>query len=75
MVGLTGSAEQVADAAKAFRVYYQRNGDDEYYLMDHSSFTYLVFPGPEVAKYFRREQTPEQVAETVQCFVDSNSMS
>ena len=75
MIGLTGSAEQVADAAKAFRVYYQRNGDDEYYLMDHSSFTYLVFPGPEVAEYFRREQTPEQVAETVQCFVDSTGMS
>lgn len=75
MVGLTGTAEQVADAAKAFRVYYQRNGDDEYYLMDHSSFTYLVFPGSEVVEYFRREQTPEQVAETAQCFIDSTGRS
>ena len=70
MVGLTGSASQVADAAKAFRVYFKKNGDDEYYLMDHSSFTYLAFPGPEVVEFFRREHTPEQVAETAQCYIE-----
>ena len=70
MVGLTGSAKQVADAAKAFRVYFKKNGDDEYYLMDHSSFTYLVFPGPEVVEFFRREHTAEQVAETAACYIE-----
>ena len=70
MVGLTGSAKQVADAAKAFRVYFKKNGDDEYYLMDHSSFTYLVFPGPEVVEFFRRDHTAEQIAETAACYIE-----
>ena len=36
MVGLTGTAEQVAQAARAYKVYYRKQlGDDEeYYLMD-----------------------------------------
>ncbi|MEO1017028.1 MAG: SCO family protein [Pseudomonadota bacterium] len=44
LVGLTGSTEQVDDAADTYRVYYQLNKPDEYgdYLVDHSSFTYLM---------------------------------
>ena len=45
--GLTGSDEQIAAVAKAFRVYYQKvqSDDPEYYSMDHSTFTYIM--GPE----------------------------
>src|SRR3546814_5055281 len=43
MVGLTGTPEQIAAAAKAYRVYYskskQEGGD---YTMDHSTFLYLL---------------------------------
>ncbi|MEM7446197.1 MAG: SCO family protein [Pseudomonadota bacterium] len=44
MVGLTGTEEQVAEAARAYRVFYQRVESQEFedYLMDHSSFIYFV---------------------------------
>jgi protein SCO1/2 len=43
IVALTGSAEQIAAAAKAYRVYYAAHdtGGDSY-LVDHSSFFYLI---------------------------------
>jgi protein SCO1/2 len=48
MVGLTGTPEQVRDAARAYRVYYakapQKDGKPDEYLMDHSSFIYLMGP-------------------------------
>ena len=48
LIGLTGTAEQVDQAAKAFAVYYQRGeGTDENYLMDHSRAAYLMGPQGE----------------------------
>lgn len=64
MVGLTGSAEQVAQAARAYRVYYAkvRPRESTDYLMDHSSFIYLVGPDGRVRSLFRPETTPEAIA-------------
>lgn len=70
MVGLSGSPAQVEEAARAYRVYARKqDGDDSYYLVDHSTFTYLVLPGHGVVEFFRRETTPEAMAETTACFV------
>ncbi|MBP2227104.1 protein SCO1/2 [Azospirillum agricola] len=48
LIGLTGTAEQVRDTARAYRVYYakapQKDGKPDEYLMDHSSFIYLMGP-------------------------------
>ena len=46
MQGLTGTPEQVADVARRYRVYYAKaqRPDMTDYLMDHSSFIYLVGP-------------------------------
>jgi len=44
ILGLTGTPEQVAAAARAYRVYYQKvpqSGSNDY-LMDHSSFIYVM---------------------------------
>lgn len=72
MLGLTGSAEQVKAASKAYRTYFQkRDGDDEFYLVDHSTFTYLTFPEYGFVEFFRREVSAEQMADTVQCFVEN----
>jgi protein SCO1/2 len=67
MVGLTGSAEQVAQAARAFRVYYAKvqPRDSTTYLMDHSSFIYFVGPDGRVRSLFRPETTPEAMASAV----------
>lgn len=71
MIGLTGSEEQVKAASQAYRTYYRRQpGDDDYYLVDHSTFTYLVMPEDGFVEFFRRELSPEQVAERAGCFLD-----
>jgi protein SCO1/2 len=67
MVGLTGSAEQIAQAARAYRVYYAkvRPRDSSDYLMDHSSFIYFVGPDGRVRSLFRPETSPEAIAAAV----------
>ena len=54
LMGLTGTADEVAVAAKAYRVYYSKAsgaaaGD---YLMDHSSILYLMGPDGKFLKHF-----------------------
>ncbi|NDR57557.1 SCO family protein [Aliiruegeria sabulilitoris] len=71
MLGLTGSEEQIRAASKAYRTYFSiRDPEDEYYLIDHSTFTYLVLPETGFLEYFRRELTPDQLADKVQCFLE-----
>lgn len=57
MVGLTGTKEQVAKAAKAYRVYYSKAVDKDAkdktdYAMDHSSIVYLMGPDGNFLKHF-----------------------
>ena len=64
MQGLTGTAEQVAEVARRYRVYYARvnRADTTEYLMDHSSFVYLVGPDGRVRSLFRPEAGPDEIA-------------
>jgi protein SCO1/2 len=75
MMGLTGTQEQVKAASQAYRTYYKRqepeDGDEEFYLVDHSTFTYLTLPGHGFVDFFRREITPEEMSAMVGCFVDN----
>lgn len=71
MIGLTGSDAQIAEASKAYRTYYKAHPPiDGEYLVDHSTFSYLVTPEQGFVEFFRRELTPEQMAEQIGCFVD-----
>lgn len=71
MIGLTGTPEQVKAASQAYKTYYRaQEGDPEFYLVDHSTQTYLMFPETGFATFFRRDNSPEQVAETTACFID-----
>lgn len=70
LVALTGSADQVKAASQAYKTFYaKRDTGDEFYLMDHSTFTYLMLPGTGFVDFYRREITSEQMAESVACFV------
>ncbi|MDG1118754.1 MAG: SCO family protein [Flavimaricola sp.] len=70
MIGLTGTDEQVAAASQAYRTFYsKRDGDDpEYYLMDHSTFSYIVLPDYGFVDFIRRDDTSEDVAEKLACY-------
>ncbi len=72
MLGLTGSPEQVKAASQAYRTFYQaQDADDEYYLVDHSTLSYLVLPDEGFVEFFRRDASAEQMADRIQCFLDA----
>ena len=63
LIGLTGTSAQIAAAAKAFHVFYERNDtDDGSYLYDHSAFIYLVNPGGKFAKAISSEGSSQAIA-------------
>lgn len=71
MIGLTGSPEQVKAASTAYKTYFRKQAseDPEFYLMDHSTFTYLVLPEIGFVDFFKRDDTAEQMAERTACFL------
>jgi protein SCO1/2 len=72
MIGLTGTADEVRAAADAFRVTYREEpATDGFYLVSHTTFTYLVLPGTGFADFFRRDVTPEDMAARVACFLEA----
>jgi cytochrome oxidase Cu insertion factor (SCO1/SenC/PrrC family) len=74
LVGLTGSEEQVAAAAKAYKVYYKKVGAEKAsadYLLDHSSYIYLMGPDGAFVTHFPFGITPEKMAEDLQKYVQA----
>ncbi|MBO9412241.1 MULTISPECIES: SCO family protein [unclassified Ruegeria] len=70
-IALTGSAEQVKAASQAYKTYYKAHDkSDEYYLVDHSTFTYLMTPETGFLEFFNRNDSAEQMADKVGCFLD-----
>lgn len=54
LMGLTGTADEIASVAKAYRVYYAKAGNSTSgsdYLMDHSSIIYLMGPDGRFIKH------------------------
>ena len=73
IVGLTGSPEQVAQAAKAFRIYFAKVEQPEMpggYTMDHSGFLYLMDPQGRFATHFAHGEQPEKMAERIRAYLD-----
>lgn len=68
LVGLTGSSEEIAAAAKAYRVYYAKGPADAdgNYVMDHTSFVYLMGPDGKLRSVFRAGTSPEVMAAEMQ---------
>lgn len=64
IIGLTGSPEQIAAAAKAFKVYYARGEAVEGggYLVDHSNIVYLFGPDGEPLATLPTDKGGEAVA-------------
>jgi protein SCO1 len=71
MVGLTGSDDQIETAKKAYKAYGAKVGSDpQDYLVDHSTFTYLMAPGEGFLDLFRRDMSAEAMADRVQCYAE-----
>ena len=61
---LTGSEDEIARAARAYRVYYKKADSQSAteYLMDHSALVYLMGPDGRFLTHFTPQTTPEQMA-------------
>jgi cytochrome oxidase Cu insertion factor (SCO1/SenC/PrrC family) len=67
LVGLTGTPEQIAAVARRYRVYYskvQPKGASAY-LMDHSSFVYLMAPDGSFRALFRQGSSADEIADAI----------
>ena len=74
MVGLTGSAAEIAQVAKAYKVYYRKPPGAKTasggYLTDHTSFIYLMGPGGKLRALFRPKTKPEILAREIARLID-----
>ena len=67
IIALTGSPEAVAQAAKAYRVYYAKHprGDGDY-DMDHSAVIYVMNPEGRFTATFTPDSTADAIAQRLQ---------
>jgi protein SCO1/2 len=71
-IGLTGTDAQVKVAADAYRAYFKKqDAEDEFYLVDHSAFTYLMLPGQGFMEFYKHAAPADGVAENVACYLDA----
>ena len=75
MVGLTGTTEQIADVARAYRVYFakaeEEGASSDNYLIDHTSITYLMGPDGKFLQHFSHNAEPEAMAERLRKIVEA----
>ncbi|WP_341764502.1 SCO family protein [Candidatus Tisiphia endosymbiont of Beris chalybata] len=65
-IGLTGSEQQIKAVADIFKVYYAKvGGEGEDYMLDHSSFLYLMNQEGKYLKHFYLNSTPQEIIEYV----------
>lgn len=67
-IGLTGSEEQIKEVADLFKVFYARAGDPHSngnYMLDHSSFVYLMDKNGKYMKHFYMSTTEEEILEFI----------
>ena len=70
ILALSGTPEEIAQAAKGYRVYYAKHpeaGGD--YSMDHSSVIYVMDPEGRFTASFTQENSPEEIAERLKKLV------
>jgi protein SCO1/2 len=61
-LGLTGTPAQVAQAAKAYRVFYQKTGSGPDYDMEHTGIIYLMDPKGRFVEPIAPTMSPDQMA-------------
>jgi len=71
-IALTGTAEQIEGVKKTFKVFSKKRHDQQGYsdyLMDHSSFVYVMGPGNTYLTHFTHATPPQEMAEKLKTFL------
>lgn len=71
MVGLTGSDAAINDIARDYRVYYAKGEtvDEDFYLMNHSSYIYLMGPEGDFVTMFKGGAAAEDIAAALRRYI------
>ncbi|MES2728880.1 MAG: SCO family protein [Pseudomonadota bacterium] len=72
-IGLTGTEAQIDAVIAGYKVYAAKVDHPDYsdYMMDHSSFIYLIGPDGELLKLFSKTDTPAMMADALKTLVTS----
>lgn len=75
LVGLTGTPEEIEAVKRAYRVYARKGAgsDGPDYLVDHSTFVYLMGPDGAYVTHFGHATTAEEMAERLEALVTAAS--
>jgi protein SCO1/2 len=65
-IGLTGTAQAVAEAAHAYKVFYQKVGDGRNYQVNHSTITYLMSPSGDFVCVLPYGESPQLMADQIE---------
>ena len=72
LIALSGTEDQTATAAKAYKVYYQIPEKREPgYMVDHTTMTYLMLPKVGFVDFFQRDASPQDIADKTSCFLNA----
>ncbi|XP_061923088.1 protein SCO2 homolog, mitochondrial-like [Entelurus aequoreus] len=76
LVGLTGTAQEVKDAGRDYRVYASAGpkDDDGDYIVDHTILIYLLSPDGLFVDYYNRMKTQEQITESVRNHIKNHHL-
>ena len=77
IAGLTGNQNEIADVAKAYRVYYRKAGDGGGgdYTVDHSAFVYLMDGEGKYLTHFTFNTTPESMLAVIKKKITADNAS
>lgn len=66
VIGLTGTADQVAAAARVYRAAYQKVGEGDDYTMNHSLTIYLMGPDGKFRSALAHDMGPDRAAQMIE---------
>jgi protein SCO1/2 len=70
IVGLTGTPDQIAQVAKEYVVYYQKDGTGPNYTMDHSTAIYVMDPKGRFRSVIADGLSPQEDAQQIASAMD-----
>jgi protein SCO1/2 len=65
-IGLTGTPEETAQAAKAYKVFYQKVGEGPDYEVNHTGVVYLMDPKGRFVAPIPPTMRPDQMAAEIE---------
>ena len=74
IVGLTGSPEQIAAVSREYGAYSDRHDTgDDHYLVDHSTYIYVMDPGGEFVIGLDWDTPGDEIADVMHGFISGDS--